>query len=437
MCTVFKAAAIIAAAIAGPAWAQDAAQAMTEQQTNSGDTAWVLTATALALMMTFSGLALFYGGRVRAKNLLSVLIQCGAIAAIVSVLWITVGYSLAFSTDGGDWIGSTQNFMFNNMFAVREDQSIGELVFGLFEMTFAIFTPALIVGAWVERARFGWVIAFSALWSLIVYVPVTRWVWGGGFLADQGVIDFAGGIVVHTTAGVSALVIAVMMGKRIGVPQTPILPHSPALTFAGASLLWVGWLGFNGGSALTASDVGAASAIIVTHISAATAALVWMLIERIKAGKASAIGFATGAVAGLAAISPAAGVIGPGGAIVIGAIAAAVCFVVVGVIRNTLQIDDALNVFAVHGTGGIAGSLLLAVFASQALGGVGYTEGATMASQLWIQLKGVGVVAVWSAVATLIIGYMVAMVFPMRVSEDDEREGLDIASHGERAWDLD
>ena len=425
------------ATLAAPAWAQDAAQVMAQPQPDSGDTAWVLTASALALLMTLPGLALFFGGRVRSKNFLSVLVQCGTIAATVSTLWIVMGYSLAFSSDGGNWIGSLQNFMFNNMFAMREEQTIGELVFGLFQMSFAIIAPALIVGAWVERARFGWVVAFSALWSLIVYVPVTRWIWGGGFLADQGVIDFAGGIVVHTTAGVSALVVAVMMGKRIGFPKTLMLPHSPPLTFAGAGLLWVGWFGFNGGSALAANDVGAASAIIVTHISASVAAMVWMLIERIKVGKSSAVGFATGAVAGLATITPAAGVVGPGGAILMGLAAALVCFFAVGLVKKKLQIDDSLNVFAVHGVGGMMGSLLLAIFASQKFGGAGYAEGAGMASQLWIQLKAVGIVAVWSAVATLIIGYMVAMVIPMRVSEDEERDGLDLSSHGERAWDLD
>ncbi len=428
---------VLPALSAAPAWAQNAAQAVAEQQPDSGDTAWVLTASALVLLMTLPGLALFYGGLVRSKNFLSVLIQCGAIAAIVSVLWIVIGYSLAFSSDGGNWIGSRQNFMFTNMFAMREEQTIGELVFGLFQMTFAIITPALIVGACVERARFGWVVAFTALWSLIVYVPVTRWVWGNGFLADQGVIDFAGGIVVHTTAGVSALVVAVMMGKRIGFPKTLMLPHSPALTVAGAGLLWVGWFGFNGGSALAANDVGAASAIIVTHIAASVAALVWMLLERIKVGKSTAVGFATGAVAGLATITPGAGVVGPGGAILIGIASALVCFYAVGLVKGRLQIDDSLDVFAVHGVGGMLGSLLLAIFASQKFGGVGYAEGATMASQLWIQLKAVGIVAVWSAVATLIIGYMVAMVIPMRVSEEEERDGLDLASHGERAWDLD
>jgi ammonium transporter, Amt family len=430
-----KLALVLGAFATAPAFAQNAAVAVPEA--NSGDSAWILTASALVLMMTLPGLALFYGGLVRAKNFLSVLVQCGAIAALASVIWIAVGYSLAFSVNGNSYIGSPENFMFNGLLdSVREDQSIGELAFALFQMTFAVITPALIVGAWVERARFGWVVAFSALWSLLVYIPVTRWVWGGGFLAEQGVIDFAGGIVVHTTAGISALVVALMLGKRIGFPKTLMLPHSPALTVAGAGLLWVGWFGFNGGSALAANDA-AASAIINTHVAASVAALVWLLIERIKVGKSTAVGFATGAVAGLATITPAAGTVGPGGAIIIGLIAAVICFWFVGIIKGTLKIDDSLDVFAVHGVGGITGSLLLAIFASESLGGVGYAEGAGMASQLWVQLKGVAIVAVYSAVVTLIIGYMVSMVLPMRVSEDQERDGLDIASHGERAWDLD
>jgi ammonium transporter, Amt family len=430
-----KSALLFGALLAAPAFAQDTVIAVPEA--NSGDSAWILTASALVLMMTLPGLALFYGGLVRAKNFLSVLVQCGAVAAIASVIWITVGYSLAFSVNGNGFIGSPDNFMFNGLLdSVREDQSIGELSFALFQMTFAVITPALIVGAWVERARFGWVVAFCALWSLLVYVPVTRWVWGGGFLAEQGVIDFAGGIVVHTTAGISALVVALMLGKRIGFPKTLMLPHSPALTVAGAGLLWVGWFGFNGGSALAANDA-AASAIINTHVAASVAALVWLLIERIKVGKSTAVGFATGAIAGLATITPAAGTVGPGGAVIIGALAGIVCFWFVGLIKGTLKIDDSLDVFAVHGVGGMMGSLLLAVFASESFGGVGYAEGAGMASQLWVQLKGVAIVAVYSAVVTLIIGYMVSMVLPMRVSEDQERDGLDIASHGERAWDLD
>jgi len=431
---ILKSALLLSALAATPALGQDIVAAA---EPDSGDTAWILTSSALVLMMTIPGLALFYGGLVRSKNFLSVLVQCGAITAVVSVLWIAIGYSLAFSTDGGEYLGSSQNFMFNNMLAVREGQTIGELVFGLFQMTFAIITPALIVGAWVERIRFGWVVAFSALWSLLVYVPVARWIWGGGFLADQGVIDFAGGIVVHTTAGVSALVAALMLGKRSGFPKTLMLPHSPSLTVAGAGLLWVGWFGFNGGSALAASDDGAAAAIINTHMAASVAALVWMLIERIKVGKSTAVGFATGAVAGLATITPAAGSVGPGGAVIIGLLAGLVCFWAVGLIKGTLKIDDSLDVFAVHGVGGIMGSLLLAVFASESFGGVGYAEGASMASQLWIQIKAVAIVAVWSTVATLIIGYMVSLVLPMRVNQDAERDGLDITSHGERAWDLD
>ncbi len=426
---------LLGALASTPAIAQDTLLAV--PQVDSGDSAWILTASALVLMMTLPGLALFYGGLVRAKNFLSVLVQCGAVAALASVIWIVVGYSLAFSVNGNSFIGSAENFMFNGLLeSVREGQSTGELAFALFQMTFAVITPALIVGAWVERARFGWVVAFSALWSLLVYVPVTRWVWGSGFLAEQGVIDFAGGIVVHTTAGISALVVALMLGKRIGFPKTLMLPHSPALTVAGAGLLWVGWFGFNGGSALAANDA-AASAIINTHVGASAAALVWMLIERIKVGKATAVGFATGAVAGLATITPAAGSIGPGGAIILGLLAGTVCFWFVGVVKGTLKIDDSLDVFAVHGIGGMMGSILLAVFASEALGGVGYTEGAGMASQLWVQVKAVAIVATYSAVVTLIIGYMVAMVIPMRVSEDQERDGLDISSHGERAWDLD
>ena len=422
------------AGIFSPVFAQETVEAV---QTDTGDTAWVLTATALVLMMTLPGLALFYGGLVRSKNFLSVLIQCGAITATVSVLWIVIGYSLAFAPSESGLIGGISSIMFANLDSVREGQSIGEAVFALFQMTFAIITPALIVGAWVERARFGWVVAFCALWSLLVYVPVAYWVWGGGWLFEMGAIDFAGGIVVHTTAGVSALVVAVMLGKRIGFPKTLMLPHSPALTVTGAGLLWVGWFGFNGGSALTASDFGAGTAIINTHFAASAAALVWLLLEKIKVGKATAVGFATGAIAGLATITPAAGVVGPMGALILGILAGVVCFYAVGLVKHTLGIDDSLDVFAVHGVGGIMGSILLAVLASSTFDGQGYAEGMTMMSQLWVQLQAVGVVAVWSAVVTLIVGYMVSMVIPMRVSEDAERDGLDIASHGERAWDMD
>ncbi|MEO9469528.1 ammonium transporter [Parasphingorhabdus sp.] len=403
---------------------------------DSGDTAWILTATALVLLMTLPGLALFYGGLVRSKNFLSVLVQCMAVAAICSVLWVVVGYTLAFGPVSNGILGGGLNWMLMGLGNVREGLSIPESSFAMFQMTFAVITPALMVGAWVERARFGWVVAFSALWLLVVYAPVTHWVWGGGWLSGLGVMDFAGGIVVHTTAGVSALVAAIMIGKRIGWPKTLMLPHSPALTVAGAGLLWVGWFGFNGGSALTATD-DASTAIINTHVAASVAALMWILIERIKVGKSTAVGVATGAIAGLATITPAAGFVGPGASIIIGAAAGMVCFFAVGLVKNSFKIDDSLDVFAVHGVGGILGSLLLALFVSESFGGVGYADDMAFGSQFVAQLIGVGVVAIWSAVATLILGYGISFVLPMRVNEDDERDGLDISSHGERAWDLD
>jgi Amt family ammonium transporter len=294
-------------------------------------------------------------------------------------------------------------------------------------MTFAAITPALMAGAWVDRARFGWVVTFCAFWSLIVYAPVAHWIWGGGWLSTGlGTLDFAGGIVVHATAGVSALVVALLLGKREGFPRTPLLPHSPALTMAGAALLWVGWFGFNGGSALAAND-DAASAIINTHGAAATAAL----------GKATSVGFATGAIAGLATVTPAAGFISPGAAILFGAVGATLCYPMIQLVKRKLEIDDSLDVFAVHGVGGIAGSLLLAVFISPALGGTGYAEGMGMGSQLVAKLGGVGVVIIWSAIASAILAVGISMVMPMRVSGDAEREGLDITSHGERAWEFD
>jgi Amt family ammonium transporter len=425
----------VAILASAPVFAQDVIDPNTDVA-NTGDTAWILTSTALVLLMTLPGLALFYGGLVRSKNFLSVLVQCMAIAGIVSVLWVVVGYTLAFGTVTNGILGNGINWMFGNLGNVREGTTIPESAFAMFQMTFAVITPALMVGAWVDRARFGWVVAFCSLWLLVVYAPVTHWVWGGGWLAGLGVLDFAGGIVVHTTAGVSALVVAIMMGKRIGWPKTLMLPHSPALTVAGAGLLWVGWFGFNGGSALTATD-DASSAIINTHVAASMAALVWILIERLKVGKSTAVGVATGAIAGLATITPAAGFVGPGASIVIGAVAGLVCFFAVGLVKNGFQIDDSLDVFAVHGVGGMLGSLLLALFISEDLGGTGYGEDMAFGSQFVAQLIGVGAVAIWSAVATAILGFGISFILPMRVNEDDERDGLDIASHGERAWDLD
>ncbi|NNC59302.1 MAG: ammonium transporter [Erythrobacter sp.] len=415
-----------------------AAQGFTvEAVSDSGDTAWILTASALVLLMTIPGLALFYGGLVRAKNFLSVVLQVGAVASVASVLWIVVGYTLAFGDVTNGLLGNGRAWMLLELDTVSLiATTIPESTFVLFQMTFAIITPALMVGAWVDRARFGWVIAFCALWGLVVYAPVAHWVWGGGWLSALGVVDFAGGIVVHTTAGVSALVIALLLGRRSGFPGPALLPHAPGLTMVGAALLWVGWFGFNGGSALTASD-DASAAILNTHIAAASATLAWLLTEKFALGKPTMVGWATGAIAGLAAITPAAGTVGPGAAIIIGSLSALLCYYAIVLVKLRLKIDDSLDVFAVHGVGGILGSLLLAVLAAESLGGVGYAEGSGMGGLLFAQLIGVGAVALYSAVVTAILALMVSVVFPMRVSDEDERDGLDIASHGERAWELD
>lgn len=413
------------------------AQQAADDVADTGDTAWILISAALVLLMTMPGLTLFYGGLVRAKNFLSVLVQVGAIAAVTSLLWVVCGYTLAFGDVTNGWIGAGNAWMLIDLGNVRADTTVPESAFALFQMTFAAITPALMVGAWVDRARFGWVVGFCALWSLIVYAPVAHWVWGGGWLATAvGTRDFAGGIVVHTTAGVSALVAALLLGKRQGFPRTLMLPHAPSLTMAGAALLWMGWFGFNGGSALAAND-DAASAIINTHVAACMAAMVWLAIERFAVGKPTSVGFATGAVAGLATVTPAAGFISPGAAILFGIIAAVACYPMIQIVKRRLKIDDSLDVFAVHGVGGMIGSLLLAVFLSSDLGGTGYAEGTTMINQFAAQAVGVGVVAIWSAVASAVIAVVVSLALPMRVSEDDEREGLDLASHGERAWEFD
>ncbi|HKT84973.1 MAG TPA: ammonium transporter [Novosphingobium sp.] len=425
--------AALLAVLPGSAFAQDGRADLA----NSGDTAWLLTSSAFVLLMAMPGLSLFYGGLVRAKNFLSVLVQCGAIAAVASVLWVAVGYTLAFGDVSNGWLGGGNAWMLIQLGNVRQATAVPESAFVLFQMTFAAITPALMAGAWVDRARFGWVITFCALWSLVVYAPVAHWIWGGGWLAKgMGTLDWAGGIVIHTSAGVSALVIAIMLGRRNGFPQTLMLPHSPSLTMAGAALLWVGWFGFNGGSALAAND-DAAAAIIATHAAAATAALVWLLVERFTVGKPTSVGFATGAIAGLATVTPAAGFISPGAAILFGAAGATVCYFAIQLVKQKLEIDDSLDVFAVHGVGGILGSLLLGVFLSDGLGGVGYGEGMTMGSQMLAQFAGVGVTIIWSIIASVILAIMASVLFPMRVSEDAEREGLDITSHGERAWEFD
>jgi Amt family ammonium transporter len=425
---------LIAAAVAAlPAAAQAQGAAPVA---DSGDTSWILVSAALVLLMALPGLGLFYGGLVRAKNFLSVLLQVAAVAGIASLLWIAVGYTLAFGPVSGGWLGSGAHITLRGLADVRAGTTMPESTFALFQMTFAAITPALMVGAWVDRARFGWVVAFTALWGLVVYAPVAHWVWGGGWLAEIGTLDFAGGIVVHTTAGVSALVVALLLGKRQGFPNSALLPHAPGLTMIGAMLLWVGWFGFNGGSAF-AANAGAATAIINTHAAAATAALVWIGIERVTFGKPTTVGFATGAIAGLATVTPAAGMIAPGAAILFGPLAALLCYAAIQLVKVKLHIDDSLDVFAVHGVGGMLGSVLLAVFLSPALGGSGYAEGLAMASQLGSQLIAIVAVGIFSAIATALIALGVSLVIPMRASEDDERQGLDVANHGERGWEFD
>jgi Amt family ammonium transporter len=400
-----------------------------------GDTAFLLIASGLVLFMTLPGLALFYGGLVRAKNFLSVLMHCFAIAALVSLLWVAGGYSLAFGP-GTAWLGDLSMFGLRDLHAVRVGTAVPENVFALYQMMFAIITPALIIGAIPERVRFGWLMLFSALWLLLVYVPVAHWVWGGGWMAKLGVLDFAGGIVVHTTAGVAALVLAVMVGARRGFPSTLIPPHSSALTMVGAGMLWVGWFGFNGGSAL-AADASAGDALLATHLAAAAAALMWAALERIKIGKATSIGLVTGAIAGLATVTPAAGYVSPLAGAAAGAIGAVICFAAVLALKQRWHIDDSLDVFAVHGVGGMAGSLLLAPFASVALGGTGPRAGATIAGQLGAQGIGVGVTILWALLLTFVIARLAALVVPMRVDAETEHDGLDLASHGERAYEFD
>lgn len=397
---------------------------------DSGNTAWILTSTALVLFMTLPGLALFYGGLVRSKNVLSVLMQCISIACLASVLWLAVGYSLAFG-DGNQWIGDTSKAFLSGVGRDVLSGDIPETVFFAFQMTFAVITPALIVGAYVERIKFSAVLLFSALWLLIVYAPVTHWIWSGnGWLFQAGLLDFAGGLVVHLTAGSSALVLAAMLGPRSNFPLQVDPPHNPAMVMIGASMLWVGWFGFNAGSAL-AADGNAGMAMVVTHISAATASLVWMLMDWSKFGKPTLIGLVTGTIAGLASITPASGSVGPIGALIIGASAGFICYLFVNIVKNTLKIDDSLDVFAVHGVGGVLGIILVAFLVDSNIGGAGYDEGMNAASQLAVQVKGALAVLALSVVATVIITYIVKFTVGLRVDETSEIEGLDISSHGE------
>ena len=399
---------------------------------DSGDTAWILTATALVLFMTLPGLALFYAGLVQSKNVVSVLMHHFAVACLMSVLWVVAGYSLAFSGDGA-WFGDLSNLFMGAVTVTSESGTIPESLFGAFQMTFAVITPALIIGAYVERIKFSAVLIFSGLWLLAVYAPVTHWVWGGGIMAGWGVMDFAGGIVVHATAGTAALVAAVVIGKRRSFPSSVQPPHSPILTMIGACMLWVGWFGFNGGSALAAGQ-NAAMALLVTHISAAVASLVWMVIEWKKFGRPSVVGIATGMVAGLATVTPASGFIGVPGGIILGLAGGYICYVAVDIIRNKMGIDDSLDVFAVHGVGGILGSLLVAVLATDTFSGMGLADGMTVGSQFMVQAKSVAITVIWTAVASYIILKIAAMFGGLRVYEDVEQEGLDLSQHGERGY---
>jgi Amt family ammonium transporter len=402
---------------------------------NGADTAWILTSTALVLFMTLPGLALFYAGLVRAQNVLSVLMNCFAIACVISIVWLVVAYSIAFG-DGGasnQWWGGFGKSFLSGVGLDTLSGSIPESLFFMFQMTFAIITPALIVGAYVERIQFAFVIVFSVVWVLLVYAPVVHWVWGGGFLADMGVIDFAGGIVVHVTAGVSALVLAMMLGGRRGFPNEVQPPHNPGMTMVGAAMLWVGWFGFNAGSAL-AADGAAGMAMTVTHISAAAGAIAWSVMELMLYRKASLIGAVTGMVAGLATITPASGSVGPIGGLVLGLAGGVVCFTITQMVKQRFKIDDSLDVFAVHGVGGALGTLLAAIFVTTALGGNGLAEGMTVGSQLGVQALGIIIVAVWAGVLTFIIAKVISMFVKFRVSEEDEVQGLDLAMHGERGY---
>ncbi len=402
---------------------------------DSGDTAWILTSTCLVLFMTIPGLALFYGGLVRSKNILSVLMQCFAIACLITVLWIVYGYSLAFS-GGGDFIGNLDKAFLSGVTRDSLSGTLPETVFVMFQLTFAIITPALIVGAFAERMKFSAMLLFSAIWFTIVYAPVCHWVWNeNGWLFKMGALDFAGGTVVHINSGISALVAALVIGNRRGFPDQQMMPHNLTMTVTGASMLWVGWFGFNAGSAVSAgTDAG--MAMLVTHISAAAAALAWMACEWMKYGKASVLGIVTGAVAGLVCITPASGSVGPMGGLALGIAAGFICYYATHIMKEVLKIDDSLDVFTVHGVGGIVGALLVGVFVASNLGGAGFGKDVTMGGQLYIQLISVVATLIYAGVLSFIILKVVDGICGLRVSEDEEDEGLDTTMHNERGYDI-
>jgi Amt family ammonium transporter len=423
---------VLALFISLPAMAQDSGL-------DTGNTAWILACTALVLFMTLPGLALFYGGLVRSKNVLSILMQCFTIAGLSSIIWFTFGYSLAFG-EGNAWIGDFSKVFMAGVGRDSLSGDIPESLFALFQMTFAIITPALIIGGFAERMKFSSMVLFSMAWLIVVYIPVTHWVWGGGWLGSMGLYDFAGGTVVHITAGVAALVSALVLGKRRGFGSSAIIPHNMTLTVAGAGMLWVGWFGFNGGSALAANQ-DAAMAMLVTHLSASAGAITWMVIEWLRYGKPSALGTVTGMVAGLGTITPASGFVGPGGALIIGILAGGICFSATTYLKTVLKIDDSLDVFPVHGVGGILGTLLVGVFSATTLGvfsGYGFADGITsMAGQLKVQFIGVAATVVYTAVATYIILKIVGLLTRgLRVTEEQEIQGLDIHMHEERGYNF-
>ena len=413
--------------------------ASAQEGLNGANTAWILTSTALVLFMTLPGLALFYGGLVRTRNVLSVLMQCFSIAVVVSILWLVVGYSIAFGPSESAYWGGLSKMMFNGVVVDSLSNDIPETVFASFQMTFAIITPALIVGAFAERIKFSAMLLFSALWVLVVYFPVANWVWGGGWLGQMGLIDFAGGTVVHVTAGIGALIFALVIGQREGFLTAPIMPHNLTMSFTGAGMLWVGWFGFNAGSAL-AADGNAGMAMFVTHISAATGALTWMAIEWIKFGKPSGLGAITGMVAGLATITPASGSVGPAGALLVGLSGGIVCYYATIYLKQKVKIDDSLDVFPVHGVGGIVGTFLAGILVSGELGifsGNGLAQGMTMGSQVMVQIIGIFSVAAYTGILTFIILKVVgAITSGIRVTQEEEQMGLDITDHDERGYSL-
>jgi Amt family ammonium transporter len=409
---------------------------------NQADTAWILTSTALVLFMTIPGLSLFYGGLVRVKNVLSILMQCFALTCLMSLVWFVVGYTIAFGSDGveqGMWIGDFGNVLFASMTMETMNGGIPATLFAIFQMTFAIITPALILGAFAERMRFSAMLLFSTIWLIVVYSPVCHWVWGGGWLGNMGLQDFAGGTVVHITAGVAALVAAVVMGPRKGFGTVAMPPHNLTMTMTGAGMLWVGWFGFNAGSAV-AADNSAAMAMLVTHLSASCGALAWMTMEWVRHGKPSALGMVTGMVAGLGTITPASGSVGPAAAVLIGLSAGVICYYATNYLKNALKIDDSLDVFPVHGVGGILGTLLAGIFCSTQLGifsGNGFSDGIdSIGGQLMVQATGVLATFIYTLVATFIILKFVDMVVGLRVDDDEETQGLDLVLHDERGYDL-